>query len=167
MGLDTLIEASRILKGRGLTFRTLIGGGGSLRDSLESQITEGGLQNDVFLLGRLSEKQLPLAYAAADCFVLPTRALECFGLIVLEAYACNTPVIASNVAAIPELAQRQGPGWMFEPGNAEHLADRMQAFIEQRLEPSIDLRAVALEYDKSKVLKEWERILFEPRVASG
>ncbi len=159
MGLETLIEASRILKSRGQVFRTLIGGGGSLKEQLSLQIEAQELQENVFLLGRLAEDQLPLAYAAADCFVLPTRALECFGLIVLEAFACNTPVIASNVAAIPELAERQGKDWMFEPGNAEQLADRMQAFVEGRLRPSADLRSIAMEFDKPKILAEWERIL--------
>ncbi len=159
MGLETLVEASRLLKSRGTSFRVLIGGGGSLKSRLEQQIAQSGLQNHVFLLGRLPEEQLPLVYAAADCFVLPTKALECFGLIVLEAFACNTPVIASNVAAIPELAEQQGDGWMFEPGHAEQLANRMQAFLERRLQPTVNLREIALKYDKAKVLKEWERVL--------
>jgi len=163
MGLETLVEASRLLAQKGLKFRTLIGGGGPLRESLQQRIAAAGLQQHVELVGRLSEEQLAGCYAAADCFVLPTKALECFGLIVLEAFACNTPVIASNVAAIPELAERQGKDWMFEPGNAEQLADRMQAFLEHRLKPTADLRAIAMEYDKAKVLKEWERILVGSR----
>jgi glycosyltransferase involved in cell wall biosynthesis len=159
MGLETLVESSRILAERGLKFRTLIGGSGPLHESLQQQICEAGLHDHVFLLGRLPEEHLADCYAAADCFVLPTKALECFGLIVLEAFASNTPVIASNVAAIPELAEKQGKEWMFEPGDAEQLADRMQAFLEQRLKPTVDLRAVAMEYDKRKVLAEWERVL--------
>jgi glycosyltransferase involved in cell wall biosynthesis len=159
MGLDTLVDACQLLVQRGLKFRTLIGGGGPLRASLQEQINAAGLQESVLLLGRLPEEQLADCYAAADCFVLPTKSLECFGLIVLEAFACNTPVIATNVAAIPELAERQGLDWMFEPGDGKQLADRMHAFIEQRLKPSVDLRAVAMEFDKPKVLAEWERIL--------
>jgi glycosyltransferase involved in cell wall biosynthesis len=159
MGLETLVDACQMLAQRGLKFRTLIGGGGPLRESLQERIHAAGLQESVRLIGRLPEEQLADCYAAADCFVLPTKALECFGLIVLEAFACNTPVIASNVAAIPELAERQGREWMFEPGDVKQLADRMQAFLEQRLTPTVDLRAVAMEYDKPKVLAEWERVL--------
>jgi len=157
MGLESLVDACLLLAQRGLKFRTLIGGGGPLRETLQERINSAGMQQSVVLLGRLPEEQLADCYAAADCFVLPTKALECFGLIVLEAFACNTPVIASNVAAIPELAERQGREWMFEPGDARQLADRMQAFLELRLKPSVDLRAVAMEYDKRKVLAEWER----------
>jgi glycosyltransferase involved in cell wall biosynthesis len=162
MGLETLVDACQLLSQRGLKFRTLIGGGGPLRESLQERIQSVGLQDSVMLLGRLPEEQLADCYAAADCFVLPTKALECFGLIVLEAFACNTPVIAANVAAIPELAERQGLDWMFEPGDVKQLADRMQAFLEQRLKPTIDLRAVAMEYDKPKVLADWEKVLMAP-----
>ncbi len=161
MGLETLVDACQLLVQRGLKFRTLIGGGGPLRESLQERIQSAGLQESVVLLGRLPEEQLADCYAAADCFVLPTIALECFGLIVLEAFACNTPVIASNVAAIPELAAQQGPDWMFEPGDASQLADRMQNFIEQRLKPTVNLRGIALKYDKQSVLEQWERLLFD------
>jgi glycosyltransferase involved in cell wall biosynthesis len=163
MGLETLVDACQLLAQRGLKFRTLIGGGGPLRESLQERIQSAGLLESVRLLGRLPEEQLADCYAAADCFVLPTKALECFGLIVLEAFACNTPVIAANVAAIPELAERQGSEWMFEPGDVVQLADRMQAFLEQRLKPTVDLRAVAMKYDKRKVLAEWEGILVGSR----
>jgi glycosyltransferase involved in cell wall biosynthesis len=163
MGLETLVDACQLLAQRGLKFRTLIGGGGPLRESLQERIHSAGIEESVRLLGRLPEEQLADCYAAADCFVLPTKSLECFGLIVLEAFACNTPVIASNVAAIPELAERQGLDWMFEPGNVKQLADRMQGFLEQRLKPTVDLRTVAMEYDKPKVLAEWERILVGSR----
>ena len=159
MGLETLVDACQLLAQRGLKFRTLIGGGGPLRESLQERIHSAGIGESVRLLGRLPEEQLSDCYAAADCFVLPTKALECFGLIVLEAFACNTPVIASNVAAIPELAERQGREWMFEPGDVVQLADRMQAFLERQLKPTVDLRAVAMEYDKRKVLAEWEKTL--------
>ena len=78
---------------------------------------------------------------------------------MLEAFACNTPVIASNVAAIPELAAQQGVDWMFEPGNVEQLADRMRQFITTQLRPTVDLRVIAMQYDKPKILKQWEELL--------
>ena len=159
MGLETLIRASEALTKQGLQFRTLIGGGGSLMKPLQSMIDEAGLSDSIKLLGRLPEEQLAACYAAADCFVLPTKALECFGLIVLEAFACNTPVIASNVAAIPELAERQGIDWMFAPGDWSQLAGRMESMLRGKLRPTKDLRALALEYDKPKVLTAWQDLM--------
>lgn len=167
MGLETLVEACAVLKSEGLNFRTLIGGGGSLRETLQQQIDHAGLQDSVFLLGRLPEEQLAISYAAADCFVLPTRALECFGLIVLEAFACQTPVIASDVAAIPELARRQGDRWMFEPGDVERLAARMRAFVQGELKPTQDLREIALQFDKPKILQQWTELLLSGTAVSA
>ena len=165
MGLDTLVDACKLVAQRGLAFRMLIGGTGSLKDQLQQRIDSHGLQDHVRLLGKLPESQIVDCYAAADCFVLPTRALECFGLIVLEAFACNTPVIASSAAAIPELAEQQGSEWMFEPGNEQQLAERICDFLQKRLCRKVDLRLIALEYDKPKVLELWRSLLLAPSKA--
>ncbi|MCA9034522.1 MAG: glycosyltransferase family 4 protein [Planctomycetaceae bacterium] len=159
MGLDTLVDACCRLKDEGLSFRVLIGGSGSLREGLQWRIDKADLRKHVQLLGRLPEEDLPKAYAAADCFVLPTRALECFGLIVLEAFACDTPVIASDVAAIPELAGRQGAEWLFTADSVEELAGRMRAFVMKQLQPTVDLRSVAEEFSRDAVLPRWEALL--------
>ncbi len=159
MGLDTLITAAQIVKQEGRDFRVLIGGGGSLKNELQRQIDNANLPESVILLGRLSEADLPVCYAAADCFVLPTRALECFGLIVLEALAAGTPVIASRAAAIPELAEQQGSEWMFSPGDADGLADRMSAFLKGELTPRIDFSEMVSRYDRPLILKEWTKLL--------
>ncbi|MEQ9411984.1 MAG: glycosyltransferase [Fuerstiella sp.] len=167
MGLDTLIEACQRLARDGVPFRTLIGGDGSQKKALQQMIDRAGLESNVRLLGRLPEDRLAAAYASADCFVLPTRALECFGLIVLEAFACDTPVIASSVAAIPELAERQGREWMFEPGHVDELSQRLSDFAAGALRPTIDLRATALEFDKPKVLQSWQRLIMDEAAVSS
>lgn len=159
MGLDTLIDAAALVRDRGRAFRVLIGGSGAQREQLQRQVHERRLDGTVEFLGRIPEADLAACYAAADCFVLPTRALECFGLIVLEAFAAGTPVIASRAAAIPEIASRQGPGWDFMPGDAVGLADRMEALLVGRLRPSTDLRAIAREYDRPRVFEQWRELL--------
>lgn len=168
MGLETLIDASALLRDRGLPFQVVIGGNGSLRESLERQVRDLQLSDRVQFIGRVTEPDLPIRYAAADCFVLPTRALECFGLIVLEAFAAGTPVIASRAAAIPELADRQGPGWDFEPGDVHGLAQRMESFLKGQLQPSGDLQQIAAEFDRSKLFPKWRALLSpEGRTASS
>jgi len=159
MGLDTLIDAVDRVARRTPPIRVLIGGDGSLRSSLEKRVCELGLEETIKFLGRLPEEQIPLCYAAADCFVLPTRALECFGLIVLESFAAGTPVLAARVAAIPELAQIQGEQWLFEPGNPTDLADRMDAFLTGRLTPAANVRAFAERFDRPGILEKWSEIL--------
>ncbi len=69
--------------------------------------------------GWIEEEDRPLLYAAATVFVFPSR-YEGFGLPVLEAMACGTPVVTSNAASIPELA---GPAaFQVDPDDTKHLA---------------------------------------------
>jgi glycosyltransferase involved in cell wall biosynthesis len=159
MGLDTLIQAAVEVRKRQAKFRLIVGGSGSQRESLERLIQQLGLGDTVFLTGRIPEEQLAASYAAADCFVLPTRALECFGLIVLEAFAAGTPVIASNVAAIPELAAQQGEEWLFPPGDVEALSERLLQFLDGRLVSAHDVRKIAEKYDRAIMLERWTRLL--------
>lgn len=133
MGLEPLVQAAQTLRAQGAEFRLLIGGSGSMEAFLRAQIQAAGLQDTVHLLGRIPDQLLPQCYAAADCFVLPTRALECFGLIILEAYACGTPVIGTPVGAIPELMVPQGAEWLTRGTDAADIADRMAAFLQKQL----------------------------------
>jgi glycosyltransferase involved in cell wall biosynthesis len=159
MGLDTLIDAVDRLARCARPFRVLIGGDGSLRPLLEQRVRDLRLEGTVKFLGRLAEDQIPDCYAAADCFVLPTRALECFGLIVLESFASGTPVIAARVAAIPELAQVQGDDWLFEAGNSADLALHMEAFLAGKLTAQADIRAFAERFHRSSVLEQWSELI--------
>lgn len=70
-----------------------------------------------------------IAYAAADVCLFPTRA-EAFGLVVAESMSCATPVLSSNVSAIPELVQDGVTGRLAEPGNGEQFAGLLQEMLE-------------------------------------
>lgn len=80
---------------------------------------ELGVDKYVVTPGWIAEEDLPLLYAAATVFVYPSR-YEGFGLPVLEAMACGTPVVTTTAASIPELA---GPAaFQIDPDDAKHLA---------------------------------------------
>jgi len=102
MGLDTLLHALDAFR-RGRRLTCVIGGSGGLRPALERLAGELGLGAIVRFAGHIPEEALPLHYQAADLFVLPTRALEGFGLVTVEALACGTPVVATPVGATPEI----------------------------------------------------------------
>ena len=104
MGLDTLLRAlAELAADHRLT--CVIGGSGELRPVLERLAAELGLSGIARFAGHIPEKALPLYYQAADVFVLPTRALEGFGLVTVEALACGTPVVATPVGATPEILE--------------------------------------------------------------
>jgi len=103
MGLDLLLAAVATLHREGKNIACLIGGSGPLRDDLERQARQLGIDDRVRFLGFVPDDELPAVYHAADLFVVPTRAEENFGLIVLEAAACGTPVAATPAGSLPEV----------------------------------------------------------------
>ncbi|MEO7465632.1 MAG: glycosyltransferase family 1 protein, partial [Sphingobium limneticum] len=90
------------------------------RYRLEAAIGEAGLtQQDVVLTGYIPDDVLPALYAACRLFVFPSFH-EGFGLPVLEAMQCGTPVIGANVSSIPEVI-----GWdeaLFDPASTADMA---------------------------------------------
>jgi glycosyltransferase involved in cell wall biosynthesis len=158
MGLDRLLDASHRLVSEGLRFHLMIGGTGSLRGRLEEQVRTLGLSKSVTFLGRVEDRQLPLAYAACDAFVLPTAELECFGLIALEALSAGRPVLATPVGAIPEVVGKFESGWLARSSEPEDIADLLRRFLEGKLpdHSSAELHdRVYREYDRVRVVSEF------------
>jgi glycosyltransferase involved in cell wall biosynthesis len=129
MGLDRLISAAELVRGQGLKFRLFIGGKGPLRESLQRQIEDLGLNDFVQLVGAVSEEQLSLMNGAADAFVIPTTALECFGLIAVEAMSAGTPVLSTPVGALPEIIGRIEPQWLAGDNSAQSIAELLCNFL--------------------------------------
>ena len=104
MGLDNLIAAMpHVVRSLPVHPHLVIVGQGQHRARLEAQVAALGLENDVSFAGFVPDDELPLYYQSADLFVLPTRSLEGFGLITLEAFASGLPVVGTPVGATPEL----------------------------------------------------------------
>ncbi len=84
--------------------KLVVGGGkGWYYDQIFTEVETLGLTGEVIFPGYIGQEELPLWYNAADLFVYPSR-FEGFGLPVLEAMACGTPVVTSNVSSLPEVA---------------------------------------------------------------
>lgn len=73
-------------------------------------------------MGQIPDADLPTFYSAARCLVYPSL-FERFGLPLLEAMACGTPVVASNRTALPELVA--DAGLLIDPGSVDGLAEAM------------------------------------------
>jgi glycosyltransferase involved in cell wall biosynthesis len=133
MGLDNLLRAMALLRPALPHFRLLIGGTGSQRTELEALSARLELQAHVSFLGYLSDESLPRYYQAADMFVLPTRELEGFGLISVEALACGTPVLGTPVGAIPEVLRPLDPALLFPETTPQAMAEHLSSFWRDRL----------------------------------
>ncbi|NHN61535.1 MULTISPECIES: glycosyltransferase family 4 protein [Halorussus] len=114
-----------------------VAGDGPLRGDLEARAADLGLADRVTFLGYVPDEDLPRAYATADCFVLPTRRLEGFGLATLEALSSGTPVVATPVGGTTEILSglddddpRVPTDLVVESVGASALADRMAAWAD-------------------------------------
>ena len=131
MGVFELVAAVPHLLGGDSDLLVLIAGRGALEEELRRSIDAKLLTHTVKLLGYVPEQELPLYYRAADCFVLPTRALEGFGLVTAEAFACGTPVLGTPVGATPELIEPFDPRLVTRDPTAEGLAEGMARFLDE------------------------------------
>lgn len=123
MGLETLLEAMPRVLETHARVRLYIGGKGPMQAQLMSQIEAMGLQDRVTLLGFVPAEQLPLAYAAADLSVVPTRSLEGFGLVCLESLAAGTPVMVTPVGGLPEVVSDLNQDMVFGGSDANCIAE--------------------------------------------
>lgn len=72
-------------------------------------------------------------YSSIDVLVVPSITYEGYGLVVQEAFATNTPVIASNIGALNEFVEHMKNGLLFEVGNSDDLARKMRLIAENHI----------------------------------
>ena len=104
----------------------LAGGKGWLYDEIFAQIKALSLVDRVIFPGYVADEDLPSWYNAAALFAFPS-VYEGFGMPVVEAMACGTPVVASDASSIPEAVG--DAGLLFNPQDADELADRMTSVL--------------------------------------
>lgn len=126
-GVDVLVEAFARLHAQGTCDRLVLVGAGPLRELLEVQAAALCVSDAVEFAGAVHAGILARLMVAADIFVLPSRS-EPLGVVLLEAMACGTPVVASRVGGIPEIVG-DGCGVLVEPDDATTLADGIAAVL--------------------------------------
>ena len=99
----------------------------SLNDILE-EINGQVLANDIILCGYIPNHVLPLVYNAATIFLCPSLR-ESFGLPILEAMACGTPVLTSSTSSMPEVAG--DAALLVDPTSTEAMALQIDRLIQQ------------------------------------
>jgi len=124
--LDTLLHALAV-PGSELPPLVIAGAPGRGTATIRERIAELHLNGRVQLTGFVDDDDLPELYRQATVFAFPSYC-EGFGLPLLEAMACGTPVVASDRSAMPEVA---GDAALYvDPGSAEALSDAIRRLAE-------------------------------------
>jgi N-acetyl-alpha-D-glucosaminyl L-malate synthase BshA len=111
-----------------LKARLLMVGDGPERPKAEWLARTHGVAEDVIFVGKQNDMSQFLA--VSDVLLLPSE-LESFGLVALEAMACEVPVIATRVGGIPEVVRDGLDGFLYEVGNVKAMADGSFAILNQ------------------------------------
>lgn len=134
-GVDVVLRAFALLTagGRHPNARLLVLGedsGAGECARLQQEVRDLGLSEQVEFGGCIPQSELPTYYAAADACLMPSYS-ESFGLVGLEAQACGTAVIASNLAGLASVVRDGVSGFLIDGPDLEAYAERMGRILEE------------------------------------
>jgi glycosyltransferase involved in cell wall biosynthesis len=160
MGLGQLVGALSIVKQHVPEVLCLLAGTGPMLAELKERVDQLQLNDTVRFLGFLPDEVLPFAYRAADISVVPTVALEGFGLVAAESLAAGTPAMVTPVGGLSSVVHDLSSNLIFESDRPEHIAARLtQALLGTISIPSdVDCRSYAAQ--------RFSRSLMASRVAN-
>lgn len=135
-GIETLVRAVGQSKLRGnKTLKLIIGGGsrpgqsdGNERERIEGIVAELGMSDFTIFPGRIGDDILTAYYTAADVCVVPSH-YEPFGLVAIEAMACGTPVVASDVGGLQFTVVPEQTGLLAAPKDEVAFADAIDRIL--------------------------------------
>ena len=112
----------------------IIAGTGKEEPNILSAIQNNHLQDRVFLIGEVSDKEKQLLFSTTDIFIQPNIKvagdMEGFGLVVLEAAASGRVVIASRLEGLTDSIQHGQNGFLVTPGNAEEYREKIESVLD-------------------------------------
>ncbi|MEA3166081.1 MAG: hypothetical protein QOJ26_950 [Thermoplasmata archaeon] len=153
---DLLVEALRRVRASGIDLRLLFVGVGPTRGHVERLVSDSGLGDSVRFLGRVSEPDLVLAYAAADVVCLASDA-EGNPTVMFEAFGAGRPFVGTDVGGASEIVAAVGHGRVVPPGDAAALANALQEVLA-RLPAEAAVRAAASPYSWDAIAGRLEGI---------
>jgi len=152
-GLDVLMAAVPSIVARVPDVQVVIVGPGDIEE--QCQALDASVRDNVVYLGRVSDADKARAFASADVYVAPHTGGESFGIVLAEAMAASTAVLASDLPAFRAVLAEGAAGRLFPTGNSAALAD---AAVDLLTDPAArDALVVA---GRSRVMDfDWENVV--------
>lgn len=155
-GLNVLLEAVATLDNTQL----LLVGDGPHRAEIEQKITQLKLSKRVCLTGAINRLEVPTYLNCMDCLIVPSLTRpnwkEQFGRIIVEAFLCNLPVIASDCGSIPEIVGEAGV--IVPEGEVRALATAIQQLLS---DPSLAATLAKKAHARALEKFTWERVAMQ------
>ncbi len=131
-GLDYLFKALKIVKNRIPDIKLIVGGEGALLDHYQELAASLGIKNNVIFARFIPDEEIADYYSKANVFVLPSISSlqEGFGIVALEALACQTPVITTKIVGVADDLERVEGGIVIPPKDVDKLSDAIIDIIE-------------------------------------
>jgi len=170
-GVGDLIRAFEIVSNRQKDCVLAVAGSGDMKyvDGLVKEVSRAGLDDRVYFLGPIPNREMPALMRAADIIAYATREGEGIPRALLEGMACGKPVVATEVAGIPEAVIDGATGFVVKPRDIAALADRLSILLmDDSLRREMGLKArrhVEAEFNYDTVIPKIAALLRE--VASG
>jgi glycosyltransferase involved in cell wall biosynthesis len=161
-GIDTVIQAIRRLRDRGMDVGVDVYGDGPLSTPLQHLSRDLGVADLIAFHGRTDNADA--VYANAFATIVPSQ-IEPFGLVAIESMAAGTPVIAARTGGLFDIVEDQVSGLHFTPGDADALARKIRFMMEtpaaaQAFALAGRQRAID-QYDGTKSLRKFDALLKE------
>jgi glycosyltransferase involved in cell wall biosynthesis len=138
-GINFLLEAISLILLELPGAKLALVGFGTEEEKIRRLITANRLQGAVRLLGGVPGKEIPGYMASADLFVLPSVGWEGLGVVLLEALACGTPVVGTDVGGISDVIRDGETGLLCREGDPLDLAEKC---LEMLGNPDFQKRSV-------------------------
>lgn len=121
-GQQYLVDIAILLNQMNIDFTILIGGAGPLEDALKRRVIEAGLEDRIVFLGFINTVRDFMK--TIDIFILPSI-WEGFGYVLVEAMACEKPVVAFNISSNPEVVHNEVTGFLVDKGDLHAFARKV------------------------------------------
>ncbi|MCH2533954.1 MAG: glycosyltransferase [Bdellovibrionales bacterium] len=123
-GFNEFLKKINRMQNKKSTFKLKIIGSGSLNNSLKKKCKKLKLESEIEFIEKVNHRQVPGMLNSIDIYVAMSRE-ESFGVSVLEASACEIPVIVSEVGGLPEVVVNNKTGFIIKNEDAKSLADKI------------------------------------------
>ena len=130
-GVDVLARAFVKVARQRDDVRLILLNGGSQGASIRKILQSGGVEEYVTFGGQISQTDLPRWYHMADLYISPSH-VDGSSVSLMEALACGLPCLVSDIPANKEWVFENENGWLFRDGDADHLAEKILAAMNQR-----------------------------------